>query len=159
MARQGYSIGELARAGACALQTIRHYEQIGLMPRPTRNDGNQRRYGQADLRRLLFIRHARELGFELPAIRELLDLSGDPGQACAPADEIATRHLAAVEDRIARLETLRAELRRMVGACAGGTVAECRVIEVLADHGQCGGHADASSESLLPQRGSSDRRV
>ena len=157
MARQGYSIGELARAGACALQTVRHYEQIGLMPQAARNDGNQRRYGAADLRRLLFIRHARELGFELPAIRELLDLSGHPNEPCAAADQIAARHLAAVEDRIARLGTLRDELHRMVGACAGGTVAECRVIEVLADHGQCGGHTDASAESLLPRRGGERR--
>lgn len=157
MARQDYSIGELARAGACALQTVRHYEQIGLMPLAVRNDGNQRRYGASDLRRLLFIRHARELGFDLSAIRELLDLSGHPEQPCAAADQIAARHLAAVKDRIVRLSTLRDELQRMVGSCAGGMVSTCRVIEVLADHGQCGGHTDASTGSLLPRRGGEQR--
>ncbi len=107
------------------------------MPQPERTAGNQRLYGQKTRERLGFIRHARDLGFPLDAIREFLDLADDPDRSCAAADEIARRQLAAVNDRIARLTLLRAELQRMVAQCAHGTIADCRVIEVLGDHGHC----------------------
>jgi DNA-binding transcriptional MerR regulator len=94
-----------------------------------------RLYDDAAVSRLAFIRHARELGFSLEAIRELLGLAGDPNRPCAAADKIAERHLAAVDERIARLSALRAELARMLTSCQGGRIADCRVIEVLADHG------------------------
>ena len=104
------------------------------MPEPGRSVGNQRRYGQEHVDRLAFIRHARELGFPLPAIRELLALCDDPRHSCCEADEIASVHLRDVELKIARLNALRAELQRMVRSCRRGQIAECRVIEVLADH-------------------------
>jgi DNA-binding transcriptional MerR regulator len=72
------SIGILAKRTGTKVQTIRYYEQIGLMPKPGRSDGGQRRYGNDELDRLAFIRHSRELGFSLEAIRELLDLSDRP---------------------------------------------------------------------------------
>lgn len=131
------SIGELARRTGTKVQTIRYYEQIGLMPEPGRTAGGQRRYAQADLDRLSFIRHARQLGFSLDAIRELLDLSDNPDRPCDEANEIAARQLRAVELRIARLEALRRELARMVQACSGGRTADCRVLQVLKDHSEC----------------------
>ncbi|MFP4537250.1 MAG: MerR family transcriptional regulator [Dichotomicrobium sp.] len=131
------SIGALARKTGTKVQTIRYYEQIGLMPEPGRTDGGQRRYGEADLDRLAFIRHARQLGFPLDAIRELLELADRPDQPCAAADSIAQRQLRQVEQRIARLEALRTELRRMIRECDGGSLADCRVIEVLRDHSEC----------------------
>jgi DNA-binding transcriptional MerR regulator len=85
----------------------------------------------------LFIRHSRELGFPLPAIRELLRLADHPEQTCTVADRIAREQLEQVERRIGRLVALREELNRMIAQCAGGQVADCRVIEVLADHHQC----------------------
>jgi DNA-binding transcriptional MerR regulator len=128
------TIGELAKRTGSKVQTIRWYEQQGLLPAPARSQGNQRRYGRRHLERLAFIRHARELGFGLDAIRELLTLADAPDQSCARADAIAQAHLREVESRIARLEALKAELARMVAACAHGRVESCRVIEVLADH-------------------------
>src|SRR3546814_20582317 len=68
------TIGTLARRTGTKVQTIRYYEQVGLMPEPGRSEGGQRRYGDAELDRLSFIRHARQLGFPLDAIRELLNL-------------------------------------------------------------------------------------
>lgn len=127
------SIGELARRAAVKAPTIRYYEQIGLMPATDRTEGKQRRYGTDAVARLAFIRHARELGFEIEAIRTLLMLQDDPNQSCARADEIATLRLADVEKRIASLRALRRELRNMVDECARGRVGECRVIETLAD--------------------------
>ncbi|MGR3757888.1 MAG: MerR family transcriptional regulator [Tranquillimonas sp.] len=131
------TIGTLARGAGTKVQTIRYYEQIGLMPEPGRSSGGQRRYGDAELRRLAFIRHARELGFPLDAIRELLSLTDDPDRSCAAADIIAKRQLSAVKARIARLATLQSELERMIEQCAHDTVADCRVIESLSDHSLC----------------------
>ena len=131
------SIGSLARRCGTKVQTIRYYEQIGLMPEPGRSAGGQRRYATAELDRLSFIRHARQLGFSLEAIRELLNLSDLPNRPCNDADAIAARQLRQVEQRIVRLEALRAELARMVQECSGGQTAQCRVLEVLRDHAEC----------------------
>ncbi len=131
------SIGDLSRRTATKVQTIRYYEQIGLMREAERSAGGQRRYAEADLERLAFIRHARELGFPLDAIRELLDLADNPKRPCEEADAIARRQLGRVERRIRRLEALRTELARMLEECSGGRVSDCRVIEVLRDHSEC----------------------
>ena len=131
------TIGYLAKKTGTKVQTIRYYEQVGLMPEPGRTDGGQRRYGDAELDRLSFIRHARQLGFSLDAIRELLDLSDHPARSCEEADAIARRQLKQVEQRVARLEVLRLELERMIEECSGGRAADCRVLEVLRDHSEC----------------------
>lgn len=136
----GLSIGTLAERTDCKVQTIRYYEQIGLMPVPERNAGNQRRYTEAAFRRLTFIRHARDFGFTVDAIRELLDMSDQPDMPCDHADSLAKHHLQEVETRMARLATLRDELRRMIHQCQGGSVGECRIIEVLSDHQLCRYH-------------------
>jgi DNA-binding transcriptional MerR regulator len=124
--------------------TIRYYEQIGLIPETGRTEGRQRRYGRMAVARLAFIRHARELGFEVDAIRTLLSLQDNPDQSCARADEIAKARLVEVEKRIASLKALRKELRKMVEECACGQVGECRVIETLADRTHAHGRLAAS---------------
>lgn len=124
-------IGNLASATGTKVNTIRFYEDIGLMRRPARTPSGRRTYDYADLERLRFIRHARRLGFETGEIRSLLALSDEPGRECAEVTKIAVRHLADVDDKIARLMLLRDELGRMARLCAGGTVAECRIMETL----------------------------
>ena len=131
------TIGSLAKKTGTKVQTIRYYEQIRMMPEPGRTAGGQRRYGNSELDRLAFIRHARQLGFTLENIRELLDLSDQPDKPCEEADAIARRQLKQVEQRLARLEALRTELKRMVHECSGGQTADCRVLEVLRDHSEC----------------------
>ena len=138
------SIGELSRRAEVKVPTIRYYEQIGLMPETGRTEGKQRRYGRMAVARLAFIRHARELGFEVDAIRTLLSLQDNPDQSCARADEIAKARLGEVEKRIASLKALRKELRKMVEECACGRVGECRVIETLADRTHAHGKLGAS---------------
>ncbi len=133
-----FSIGEMARRTGVKVPTIRYYEELGLIAAPERTEGGQRRYGRADLDRLAFIRHARDLGFSLEAIRALLRLSAHPQTPCADADAIAAAHLAEVRERIARLERLEAELERIAGGCHGETAGECYVLQALADHGLCG---------------------
>lgn len=130
-------IGMLARQTGVKIPTIRYYETVGLLPKPARTDGQQRRYGAGDVAKLNFIRHARELGFDVDAIRELLALSAQPDQPCADADDLTRHHLADVNRRISQLVSLREELQRMLETCSHGRVGECRVIQALADHSQC----------------------
>ena len=131
------SIGEASRSCGVKVPTIRYYAQIGLLPAPPRTESNRRTFDAGDLRRFAFIRHARELGFEIDAIRTLLTLQDDPRQPSATADAIARARLAEVEQRIESLNALKAELGVMIESCSHGRVADSRVIEVLADHSQC----------------------
>lgn len=144
------SIGALAAETGSSVQTIRYYEKIGLLPAAARTDGNQRRYGAAHGARLAFIRHSRELGFPIETIRALLDLCDAPDSDCVAADDIARQQLHTVEARIKQLNALRAELKRMVGDCAGGRISACHVIEVLADnsHAHCHTHQHGLPEAV-----------
>ena len=132
-----YSIGEMARASGIKVPTIRYYEQIGLVASIERTEGNQRRYDERARERLRFVRHARELGFSLDAVRELLDLSDHPERPCEEADTIAREQLAAVERRLRTLERLRRELERMIACCDGGQIRDCRILQTVGDHGLC----------------------
>ena len=125
-------IGDLSRQTGVNIETIRYYERIGVLPKPARQPNGRRTYSPADAERLGFIRHARELGFDLPSIRILLALQERPEASCEDASRIAQEQLEAVESRIARLLLLQDELARMVSDCRRGRVSECRVIEALA---------------------------
>jgi DNA-binding transcriptional MerR regulator len=96
----GLPIGIAATRCGVKIPTIRYYESIGLLPRPSRTGSNRRLFTDGDLRRLAFIRHARELGFEIDQIRTLLQLQDQPGQPCEAADSIVRERLAEVETRI-----------------------------------------------------------
>lgn len=131
------TIGEVAAQSGVKVATIRYYEDIGLLPEASRTPANRRQYAEKDALRLAFIRHARELGFELSSIQALLGLQDDLNQSCKQADAIARARLLEVEQRIASLNALKVELEVMIAGCGHGRLAECRVIEVLADHGKC----------------------
>ena len=131
------TIGRVAKATGCKVQTIRYYEQIGLLPEPRRSEGNQRLYTEDTVKRLTFIRHARDLGFPLQAIRNLLKLSDTPNQSCDEADEIVLSQLEDINKRIRQLTDLKKEMERMLDHCKGGPISDCRVIEVLYDHSLC----------------------
>jgi DNA-binding transcriptional MerR regulator len=155
------SIGDLAHATGVKPTTIRFYEAEGLLAPPARTAGGHRVYGKAHLDRLGFIRHGRELGFTMEDIRDLLRLAdAAPDAPCEGADAIALRHLAGVRARLARLRSLEAELERMT-CCQQGSIAECRVIEVLGDpsHGHCadpshtGLQAESMAEAQIPAPG------
>ena|SRR5215217_3166824 len=140
--RQGITIGHVSQASGVKVPTIRYYEQIGLLPSPPRTDGNRRSYEHADLERLTFIRHSRELGFEIDEIRTLLSLQDHPNQSCEDADAIVSKHLVDVKQKIASLTALQHELERMVEGCSHGRVETCKVIDILADHGKCRFHGE-----------------
>ncbi|WP_137387617.1 MerR family transcriptional regulator [Rhodoligotrophos defluvii] len=127
----GLAIGQLAKAADTKVETIRYYEQIGLLPAPARTESNYRSYSESDVARLSFIRRARGLGFSLEQVRELLALAKDSDRSCEAIDALARGHLAAVERKIADLQALRGELAELIASCSRGTVAHCRIIEVL----------------------------
>ena len=131
------TIGQLSQRTGCKVPTIRFYEQQGLLAPTGRTAGNQRRYGREQVERLAFIRHGRDLGFPLEAIRELLSFQDEPEQDCAEADRLARQHLQDVESRLRRLQALKDELERIVSACKGGAIGDCRVMACLADHSLC----------------------
>ncbi|MGH6649757.1 MAG: MerR family transcriptional regulator [Sphingopyxis sp.] len=124
-------IGELARLAGTRTETIRFYEKEGLLPPPARTPANYRSYGGEHRQRLSFIRRARDLGFPLDDVRELLALADDRGRPCDAVDEIATRHLEEIDAKIADLGKMRTELSRMLTTCQQGTIDDCRIIETL----------------------------
>ena len=132
MTHSGVPIGVAAIRSGVKVPTIRYYEDIGLLAAPARTHSNRRHYGVDDLRRLVFIRRARQLGFGIDAIRALLTIhDGNPDQSCLPVDAIARSRLGEVERRIESLAKLKLELERMIADCACGRVSECRIIEAL----------------------------
>ncbi|MCR6732637.1 MULTISPECIES: helix-turn-helix domain-containing protein [unclassified Afipia] len=131
MSVQVLKIGDLSRATTTKVETIRYYENIGLLPAPSRTAGNFRSYAPEHLVRLSFIRRARELGFTLDQVRNLLDLSDEKRRSCESVDAIAREHLRQVDRKIADLKALRAELDSVINQCRCGTIADCRIIEAL----------------------------
>ncbi|MCV0424482.1 MAG: helix-turn-helix domain-containing protein [Roseibium sp.] len=134
-----YSIGDLSKQTGVKVPTIRYYEKEGLLDAPLRTEGNQRRYRETDLDRLGFIKHCRDLGLPMPAIRDLIELSQHPDKTCEQADQIAATQLESVRQRIAHLKKLEAELERIAASCCGDhTVTECNVLKAFGDHSLCG---------------------
>lgn len=131
------SIGELSARAGVKVPTIRYYESIGLIDAPIRTEGNQRRYAASDLGRLRFIAHARKMGFPMASLRELLRISRHRDAPCEDLDQIVRERLEEVDERITRLTALRGELAAMLESHHHGTVADCRVVEVLSDHNEC----------------------
>ena len=128
-----FAIGKVAASTGIKVPTVRFYEGIGLLPSPRRTNGGQRRYGPEAIARLRFIRHARALGFEVDAIRKLIALSGNRSASCRAAERLAREQVAIIDVKLTRLKAMRAELLRMIAACPGRTVTDCRILEVLAE--------------------------
>jgi DNA-binding transcriptional MerR regulator len=137
------TIGRLGKTTGTNIETIRYYEKIGLLPAPERTTGNYRSYADSHVGRLGFIRRARELGFSIEDVRELLELVSHGERPCADVDEKVARHLERTERKIEALRRLRRELRVTLASCKGGRIAECKVVEAL---------------SPQPRKGRIDRR-
>ena len=127
------TIGELSRATACKVETIRYYERIGLLDRPLRSEGGHRHYPPPAVKRLAFIRRARALGFGIDAVRTLLALADGRHRTCAQVERVASRHLASVSEKLRDLAELEKVLKRMVAQCRGGAVPECPLIDALSE--------------------------
>ncbi len=125
-----WSIGELATRVDMSTDTLRYYEKIGLLPRALRDSGGRRRYGDADLARLLFIQRAQAMNFSLTEIGNLLHLRERPQQTRADVRRVAGEKLAQVETRLKSLRLLRNELRLLLNLCAGSEDG-CPILESL----------------------------
>lgn len=124
------TIGKLASAAGVHVETIRYYQQLGLLELPPRPAGSVRRYEKDAVDRLAFIRRAQDAGFTLKEIAELLRLAERPN--CRGARDIAARKLSQVEERMEDLGRIRSVLRALVRQCDAGAPQSCAIIESLA---------------------------
>lgn len=127
-------IGELARATGTKTETIRYYEREGILPAADRTDSNYRDYSDEHLATLTFVRRARELGFSMAQVRELLALSDHDEKPCQDVDRLVQQQLAEVERKIADLTALRDELGQMLRSCQADKIGECQIIGSLGRH-------------------------
>ena len=122
-------IGELADRTGTTTPTIRYYESIDLLPAAERQRGGQRRYSEADVRRLRFIRRCRDFGFSVDQVRTLVTLVDDPTRDCVEARDLAHAHLVTVRDKIAELRALERDLTEFAEQCdtlcTGGPGTSC----------------------------------
>jgi MerR family copper efflux transcriptional regulator len=127
------SIGAVARQAGVAIDTIRYYEREGLLPEPARRASGYRAYDQDAIRRLRFIRRAKDLGFTLEEIRELLALSADRHRGVKGVKQRAQQRLATIDARIAELQRVRDGLGQLIEACPGhGAPERCPILQALA---------------------------
>ena len=152
----GRGIGALSKRTGCNIETIRYYERIGLMPPATRSDGGHRLYGEAQGRRLGFIRRTRELGFTLDQVRTILKLVDGGRYTCAQVKRITVHHLDEVRRKVVDLRKIERALAEMAAQCDGGTVPKCPVIDALFD--QAPRLADESPRSPSIRAASRSRR-
>lgn len=123
---------DLSRITGCNLETIRYYEDIGVMPQPPRLANGYRAYDSVHILRLNFIMRARDLGFSLDEVRDLLVLVDGGKKTCAEVEVLATGHLEKVRARIVDLNRIEKVLSKTVAQCSGDRVPECAVIDALA---------------------------
>mgnify|MGYP001597910389 CR=1 len=123
-------IGELSQRTGCNIETIRYYERISLLPVPLRR-GRYRAYGPSDVRRLSFVRRARELGFPIDSVRALLALADGGAASCEQARDLASEHLRDVRVKIADLRRMEQVLGDTVDACEADDTVSCPLLETL----------------------------
>jgi Cu(I)-responsive transcriptional regulator len=126
------NIGQAAQATGVTPKMIRHYESLGLLPAVARSDAGYRRYDERTLHTLRFIRRARDLGFSLEEISQLLGLWADPQRASAEVRALAQRHVADLDERIARMQAMRRSLQQLVQCCHGDDRPDCPILDDLA---------------------------
>lgn len=131
----GLKIGDLAERTGTNSPTIRYYEEVGLLPRPDRQEGNQRRYSEDDVRRLTFIRRCRDFGFSIEQVRTLVALVQDRSRTCLEARDLAQAHLAKVRAKLRELRELERGIAGFVESCnikcAGGPGPDCVILDDL----------------------------
>jgi MerR family mercuric resistance operon transcriptional regulator len=126
------TIGQVAREAGVNVQTLRYYERRGLIPKPPRRASGYRQYPEDTVRRIRFIRHAKELGFSLKEVAELLALRADPKTPCSEVRNRARAKVGDIDERIAALDRMRDVLSELAEKCSGrGPVRECPILDTL----------------------------
>lgn len=129
----GFTVGKLALNAAVNVETVRFYEKKGLMPKPVRKDSGYRVYSEQDVARLLFIRRAKELGFSLREIRELLLFRVDSKPACRSVQNLAGTKIRDIEKRIVDLQRIKKRLEQLKKMCESGSRSKssCPILDAL----------------------------
>ncbi len=128
------TIGDVATASGVPAKTIRYYEQIALLPQPQRAANGYRLYAQATVERLRFIKRARDLGFAIADVSELLSLDDNPNRSAGDVRKLAQAHMAAIDAKLTELTLLRRTLSKLVDRCQGGDRPDCPILDNLTHH-------------------------
>ncbi len=134
------TIGEMAKQSGLTAKMIRHYESLGLLPEPVRSESGYRYYQGKDIQQLRFIKQARELGFSLAQIGELLSLWHDEHRTSSKVKQLASAHIAVLEQKIAELNQMKQSLEKLVSQCHGDESPDCPILDELAQSSGCGCH-------------------
>lgn len=126
------NIGQAARASGISAKMVRHYEEVGLMPAPARSGGGYRLFAEADVHTLRFVRQARDLGFSLPEIKQLLGLWHDRKRPSRQVKALAQAHIADLERKAHELLAMKATLEHLVHCCRGDDRPDCPILDRLA---------------------------
>lgn len=151
------NIGDAAKATGVSAKMIRHYESVGLFPEAQRTEAGYRQYGDKDIGRLRFIRHARDLGFSLDQIRELLGLWQDRRRPSRQVKALAQAHLQELEQKLQELNEMKATLEHLVHCCHGDDRPDCPILETLAD-AHTKPRAEPVRSGTLPGKSSTPKR-
>lgn len=128
-----YFVGQLAKEVGINIETVRYYEKIKLLPKPKRRESKYRIYDETDLKRLLFIKRAKELGFTLKEIKELLELRIDTEAKCGDVKHLTEHKLKDVDNRISDLKKIKNVLLKLINQCVNEEVSsdECPILEAI----------------------------
>lgn len=126
------NIGDAALLSGVSAKMVRHYESLGLLPRVARSDSGYRQYGEADVHTLRFIKRARDLGFSMQEIGELVSLWQNRRRASASVRRIAQKHAEELARRIAHMQEMQRTLQHLIHCCHGDERPECPILEELA---------------------------
>ncbi|EMY8162749.1 Cu(I)-responsive transcriptional regulator [Pseudomonas monteilii] len=148
------NIGEAAKASGVSAKMIRYYESVGLIPPVTRTDSGYRAYGETDVHMLRFIRRARDLGFAVAEIQDLLGLWRDRSRKSADVKRVAQQHIADLQRRIDELKQMADTLQTLAACCAGNDRPDCPILADLEQSGSMAAatHKKAGARRLLMQR-------
>ncbi|BEV14705.1 Cu(I)-responsive transcriptional regulator [Herbaspirillum sp. DW155] len=125
------NIGEAARASGVSAKMIRHYEETGLIPKAGRTDAGYRVYSQRDVHLLRFIRQARQLGFSMAQVSDLIGLWLDQSRSSRKVKQLAQTHIGELDQRIRELQTMKSTLERLVHDCHGDHRPDCPILDAL----------------------------
>jgi Cu(I)-responsive transcriptional regulator len=128
-----FNIGEAARRAGVSAKMARHYESLGLLPAVHRTESGYRQYGEAQVHTLRFIRRARDLGFSMAEISDLLRLWQNKRRASAEVHRIASRHVDELTRKMAELDAMRRSLQHLIHCCHGDDRPDCPILEELGD--------------------------
>lgn len=127
-----YNIGQAAKASGISTKMIRHYEEVGLLPAASRTFSGYRTYNQQDVHMLRFIRHARDLGFSIKQIGDLLSLWSDKNRPSSKVKLLASEHIEMLNQKIQELNNMKVALMRLVSCCHGDERPDCPILDELA---------------------------